>query len=172
MPHLEVAPARVEELPLVMKIIDEAAQWLLARGIRQWESPPPLEAWERFREFIRQGLVYLARDGVSGETLATFRVEWSGGALWDNDEQPAGYLYTLALPPRHIGRGHGVEIVCWLKKFFLQRDRRFFRLDCIASNERLRHWYESLGFQYRRTVQEGAYVLALYELDLSVGDQE
>lgn len=172
MMDLAIIPAQAKELPLVMEIIDEAAQWLLSKGIRQWESPPPPEVWGQLREFISQGLVYVVRDGASGETFATFRVEWKGGERWDYDEQPAGYLYTLALRPQHIGRGYGVEIIGWLKEFFLQHNRRFFRLDCIASNDQLRHWYASLGFRYQRTVQKGPYVLALYEFDLTVRNQE
>jgi len=166
MPALAISTARHDELPIVMEIVDEAAKWLLARGIRQWETPPPSEAWESFREPLRAGLVYLVRKRGSPDAIGTFRLEWRGGTLWPEDRQDAGYLYTLALRPSHVGRGLGVLVIDWVKDLLRERGKRCLRLDCIASNKRLRRWYEALGFQYRRTSVDGTYVLALFELDL------
>jgi len=166
MQPLAISTATHDELPIVMEIVDEAAKWLLARGIPQWETPPPSEAWESFREHLRSGLVYLVREQGAPDAIGTFRLEWHGGALWPEDRQDAGYLYTLALRPCHVGSGLGVVVIDWVKEFFRERGKRYFRLDCISSNERLRRWYEGLGFQYRRTSVDGTYVLALFELDL------
>jgi ribosomal protein S18 acetylase RimI-like enzyme len=163
---LAIAPACAGDLPMVLEILDEAARWLLARGIHQWESPAPPSVAEQFRGFIARGLVYLARDSASGEVVATFRIAWADDGLWQDDGAAAGYLYALAVRPAHIGQGIGVEIVEWLKELFRERGRTWLRLDCIASNRRLRGWYEALGFEYRAGVFAGDYVLALYELKL------
>jgi ribosomal protein S18 acetylase RimI-like enzyme len=163
---LEISVAARHELPIVMEVIDEAAQWLLARGIRQWQSPPPVEAWDSFREYIGAGLVYLVRGYGSRGAIGTFRLEWHGGTLWPDDRQDAGCLYTLALRPCHVGRGFGILVIDWVRDLLRKRGKCYFRLDCISSNERLRRWYDALGFQYRRTGVDGACELALYELDL------
>jgi hypothetical protein len=34
-----VTPARPDEVPLIMAILDEAATWLPSRGMQQWPSP-------------------------------------------------------------------------------------------------------------------------------------
>jgi ribosomal protein S18 acetylase RimI-like enzyme len=161
-----IAPASSVDLPVVLEILDEAAGWLLARGIRQWESPAPPSVAEEFRGFIARGLVYLARDPASGEVIATFRIAWENDGLWRDDAASAGYLYALAVRPAHIGQGIGAAIVEWVKELFRECGRTWLRLDCIASNERLRGWYEALGFEYRAAVFAGDYALALYELKL------
>src|SRR5664279_1653588 len=69
LPPPAVSTATYDELPIVMEIIDEAAKWLLAMGIRQWETPPPSEACESLREHLRAGLIYLAREPGSPEAI-------------------------------------------------------------------------------------------------------
>jgi len=158
-------PASPWELALVMEIFDEAARWLLARGIHQWESPPPPDCWTKFRDEIAEEHVYLVTRDGSDVVVGTFRIAWSGEPPWE-DESNAGYLYSLALRPCYIGQGIGPAVISWLAKHFASLGKEKFRLDCIAANERLRKWYEELGFGYRGVVTDGPYVLALYERDL------
>jgi GNAT superfamily N-acetyltransferase len=160
-----ILSASAADLSLVIDILDDAARWLISKGIRQWESPPPPEAWELFEREIAQGRVYIVRLADAPEAVATFRVEWTGAPLWQ-EEKNAGYLYTLALRPKYVGHGLGKSIVRWVENYFYAEGRRWFRLDCIASNERLRRWYEEFGFRYCATRVSGTYVLALYELEL------
>jgi ribosomal protein S18 acetylase RimI-like enzyme len=160
-----VRQAKPAELALVMEILDEAARWLLARGIRQWESPPPAECWMDFREEIARERVYLIILGASEEVVGTFRVASSGTPLWKDDAN-AGYLYSLAVRPRLIGRGIGAAVIERMAEHFTVFGKQKFRLDCIAANTELRKWYEGLGFRYRGVATDGPYVLALYERDL------
>jgi protein-tyrosine phosphatase len=44
--------------------------------------------------------------------------------------------------------------------------REFIRLDCLASNGRLRQYYEEQGFIYRGEMTDQDYVAALYEVDV------
>jgi len=163
---ITVRPAARAELALVMEILDEAARWLIERGIRQWESPPPPDCWETFREEIAGGRVYLVTREASDEVVGTFRLAWSGAPLW-KDEPEAGYLYSLALRSRYIGEGVGAAVIEWAAGEFVKLGKERFRLDCIAANERLREWYEGLGFEYRGVAADGPYVLALYERGLA-----
>ncbi len=159
-------PARPVELALVMELIDEAARWLLARGIHQWESPPPPGLWAVIRREIAAERVYILTREGSDEVIGTFRLAWNGAPLW-TDEANAGYLYSLALRPHCIGHGIGPVVIDWLTRHFILHGKEKFRLDCIVTNKRLRTWYEELGFRYRGAATNGPYVLALYELDLS-----
>ena len=149
-----------------MEILDEAARWLVARGIHQWESPPSPDCWAVFRREIAAERVYIITLEGSDEVVGTFRLSWNGAPLW-NAEANAGYLYSLALRPRYIGHGIGPFVIEWLTKHFVLLGKETFRLDCIATNKRLRTWYEALGFRYRGVATDGPYILALYELDLS-----
>lgn len=159
-------PAGPAELPLVMEILDEAARWLVARGIHQWESPPSPDCWAVFRGEIAAERVYIITPEGSDEVVGTFRLTWSGEPLW-KDEANAGYLYSLALRPGCIGHGIGSAVIAWLTKQFVLLGKEKFRLDCIAANKQLRAWYEGLGFSYQGIGTDGPYILALYELDLT-----
>ncbi len=165
-PRLIIQPARTDELETVVDIICQAAVWLKAKGIRQWESPPPPGLLELLEREITKQQVYLAWLEGAEEPIATFRFEWQGGPVWP-DEVAAGYLHSLALRPAYIGRRLGDQIIEWAKARILQCGKRWMRLDCIAANERLRRYYERLGFQFRGCGTIGGYVLALYQLDLS-----
>jgi hypothetical protein len=43
--------------------------------------------------------------------------------------------------------------------------KQFVRLDCLASNGRLRQYYEEQGFSYRGEVTDQDYAAVLYEID-------
>ena len=165
---LTITPASEEELSLVMEVVDEAAQWLIAKGIQQWESPPPPDCLELFEREIARRQVYLVRRQRRSEAIGTFRLEWTGAPLWP-DEKSAGYVYNLALRPEHVGQGIGRLLIDWVKEHIRTQGRNWFRLDCIAGNDRLRRLYEELGFCYRGIGITGTYVLALYELELRGG---
>ena len=58
---------------------------------------------------------------AGGDIAATLTLDWSD-PVWSGIPGPAGYLHTLA------------------------RGRSALRLDCLASNGRLRAYYEAAGF--------------------------
>lgn len=157
MSDLLITPAGIHQLGVVLGIIDEAARWLISRGIQQWESPPPAECGAVLERAIAGQNVYLVRHTGSPDPIGTFRLEWNADAAC---------LYNLALRPKCVGKGIGKQVVNWVADHLRERGIVRFRLDCIAANESLRRWYESLGFGFLRIVRSGDYILALYELCL------
>lgn len=72
---IDFRPALLEELPLVMEILAEAAAWLTARGIDQWPSPPNIHWQRRMAAAIKRREVYTA--GLAGDRFAIVRLTWS-----------------------------------------------------------------------------------------------
>ncbi len=165
MSAIVVAPANESDLGVVLDILDEAARWLIAQGIRQWESPPPPEARTLFTEAIARREAYLVRQTGDTKVVGTFRLSWNHAPFWP-ERKPAGYLYTLALRPEFIGQGFGKMAIDWVAEQVRARGLGWLRLDCIATNMRLRRWYEALGFTYRGAGRVEGYDLALYERQL------
>lgn len=160
---LKIRPATLADLPTVMAIIGEAAAWLEAKGISQWPSPPNEHWWRRTAGHVADGEVYLAfRDG---EAVGTLRLTWSD-PYWDDEGTPAGYVHTMAIRNHVRGHGIGAKLLAWAIARIRDRGRRLVRLDCLASNSRLRHYYEEQGFVYRGQVTDRDYLAALYELTL------
>lgn len=163
--ELLVEPARPAELRIVLEILDQAAEWMLKRGISQWQSPSPPEVWERMVRGIEKGEVYLAKLPATSEAVGVVRFEWTGAPLWPT-ETDAGYIHTMAIRPTHMGRQFGRKLLAWALGHVRSRGKRFARLDCISTNRRLRDYYEAAGFLYSGDGVLGDYRLSLYELPL------
>jgi ribosomal protein S18 acetylase RimI-like enzyme len=160
---IELRPALPEHLPLVMEILGEAAAWLAAKGIDQWPSPPNEHWWLRVERQIANGEVYLAL--FRGEAIATLRLTWSD-LYWPTGEQNAGYVHSLAIRNRAHGLKIGATLLTWAMDEIRRQGKQYIRLDCAASNGRLRHYYEEQGFTCRGELQDRDYIAALYEMKL------
>ena len=159
---LDIRRAKPEELPIVMEILGEVAAWLEAKGISQWPSPPNEHWWRRTAAYIGQGDVYLV--GIVKNIFATVRLTWQD-AYWPNDGT-AVYIHSMAVRPQWQGQGIGEFLLSWAAMQAYQSKRQFVRLDCLASNDRLRQYYQDQGFTYCDQVVDRDYAAALYEIDI------
>jgi GNAT superfamily N-acetyltransferase len=128
----------------VLSVLNEAADWLRARGISQWP--------ERFDpswvdDAIRRGQTWLAR--VDGMLSGTVTLDWSD-PVWSDAGGAAAYVHRLAV--RRQAAGLGAVILAWAADTARQRCCQALRLDCVAFNPRLRAYYEAAGFAHRGDV--------------------
>ena len=139
--------ARPDQVADVLSVLDEAAAWLNERGFAQW--PARFEpSW--VTDAISRGETWLVEaDGVIG---ATVTLDWSD-PLWADSEGSAAYLHRMAV--RRQGAGLGPVILDWAADVARQRGCGALRLDCVASNGRLRAYYEAAGFAHRGDVTVG-----------------
>jgi GNAT superfamily N-acetyltransferase len=128
------------EISDVLAVLDEAARWLGQRGVRQW--PPHFER-EWVEPAVLAGETWLAADGEN--VLATVTLNRTD-RLWADRPAPATYVHRLAV--RRVAAGLGTAILDWAAARSAAEDHRFLRLDCVASNRRLRAYYEAVGFQH------------------------
>jgi signal transduction histidine kinase/GNAT superfamily N-acetyltransferase len=163
LPLLEVNKATPTQLPLVMGIITEAAAWLVAKGIDQWPSPPNDHWRRRIERHIANGELYLAT--LNGEAIGTIRLTWSD-PYWP-EETNAGYVHTLAIRNQAHGLKIGTTLLLWAMDESRRQGKQFLRLDCPLHNQRIRAYYEELGFTFCRSVEDHDYAAALYEIELS-----
>ena len=156
---LEFKVAQAEDLPLVMEILAEAAARLKKKGIDQWPSPPN-EHWQRrMAAAIERKEVYTV--GVGQNRFGILRFTWSDH-YWPDDNL-AGYLHSMAVRPAMQGQNVGGLILFWAMMRAKREGKQFLRLDCLARNGRLRHYYENQGFSHRGEVVDHDYIAALYE---------
>lgn len=139
----QVAAGQAEE---VLTVLDETAAWLASEGVRQW--PGRFErAW--IEPAIARGETWLVE--LEGKVAATVTLDWSD-ALWEEDG-PAGYVHRMAV--LRWAAGLGEEVLSWAARATRAEGRAYLRLDCVASNQRLRGYYESAGFAHRGDVTVG-----------------
>ena len=131
----------------VLRVLDEAAAWLREQGITQW--PPRFElCW--IEDAIRRGETWLVE--VDGRISATVTVDWSD-PVWSDVGGRAAYLHRMAV--RRQEPGLGSVILAWVADYARRHDCDALRLDCVASNDRLRAYYERAGFVCRGDVAVG-----------------
>lgn len=158
----------------VLAVLDEAAAWLQSRDISQW--PSRFEA-DWVTDAIARGETWLVRAG--GRVTATLTLNWSD-PLWDDIEGGAGYLHRVAV--RRSAAGLGAVLLAWARDTVRQHGRDRLRLDCVATNRRLRAYYEAAGFVHRGDVTVGGAPgqrhddgpttpVSRYEIALEIGDR-
>jgi GNAT superfamily N-acetyltransferase len=139
--------ASIDQAGEVLSVLDEAAGWLRDRGIAQW--PARFEpSW--VEDAIRRGETWLVE--TDGSVEATVTLDWSD-PVWADAEGSAGYVHRMAV--RRQGAGLGRVILDWAAEVARHRGCGALRLDCVASNGRLRAYYEAAGFEWRGDVTVG-----------------
>jgi ribosomal protein S18 acetylase RimI-like enzyme len=139
-----VRPAVAADVERVIALLNDAAAWLLERGVEQWH--PGQWRTERIAGAIARGETYLmfAQD----RAIATASLEWSDELMWPDAAVDAGYVHRLAVARAHHGTDVGRILLTWTEWTIAKRPRRFARLDCACNNPALRAYYERAGYRH------------------------
>lgn len=157
---MRVERARTDDAAAVRALVEEAAEWLTARGIRQWR-PGALPDFVIPRG-IAHGDVFVVR---AGEKLAaSVTLEDEDVPTWGPSDGTALYLHRLVVARAHAGSGLGPRLLAWARGETVARGKSALRLDCVASNAFLRSYYPGQGFAERGEVTVGPVTLARFEL--------
>jgi GNAT superfamily N-acetyltransferase len=158
--NLTLTPAQPHDLPRVLAILEDAAAWLQSRGIDQWR-PGHFDPATLLTSIHQQEL-HLAQ--LNGHDAATLTLQWSDPTFWPpENHDTAAYLHKLAVHRSFAGQGLGQRLIDWASTEAAARGKKLLRLDCLATNPGLCHYYESLGFILRDRKMIGTWPIALYE---------
>jgi GNAT superfamily N-acetyltransferase len=153
---VQVRRARPDEIEVVLAVLADAAAWLRTRGVEQW--PDRFDrGW--VMPAIERGETWLAE--IDREVAGTLVVQWDDPIFWAGFPNDAGYLHRL-VALRH-GTGLGAQLLRWAVEHAACAGKTFLRLDCVASNARLRAYYERGGYEHVGDVTLGSYTEARYE---------
>lgn len=161
-PDSRFAPelATADDVDELLALRDAAARWLMSQGITQWQ-PGEVSA-SLLRERIHAGATWIARMGGNDEASDPRRIVGSVSVLFDDVfvwgdvdglDRRSGYIHGL-FTARSGGRpGLGRELGRWAETLIAEAGLDLVRLDCVASNRRLRGIYESWGYRFQRLRQ-------------------
>ncbi len=139
-----------DDLPVVLRLYDEAVAWLNAQGItEQWGTTPVssrLHLVEEITSFLQYGMVAESA-GIQGFIAVDFTtpdefVPHAGRA----SASDAGYVQTLVARRTPAARGVGADLLRWAEQHTLSQGKTYLRLSCWAGNPKLLAYYESRGF--------------------------
>ncbi|MCI3278916.1 GNAT family N-acetyltransferase [Streptomyces cylindrosporus] len=138
--HRRAIPA---DAPSLVRLRDTAALWQLARGIDQWKPGEKDET--HFRTRMERGEVWLTHAGP--HLTGAWEIWWEDPAAWGPRPADAGYIHRLMTTPHTSPPGTGREMLAKAESRISATGRPYARLDCLASNPRLRAYYESAGYK-------------------------
>jgi ribosomal protein S18 acetylase RimI-like enzyme len=124
----------------VFKMLEAAAEWLLARGILQWIPGQIQMDW--LRERITRGEVYVAT--LDGMLAGSFRLIWSDQPTWGTQRADAGYVHGLVINRAFAGQGLGLRLLERAERLVAAAGRPYLRLDSM--NDALIAYYMRAGF--------------------------
>ncbi|HKN00745.1 MAG TPA: GNAT family N-acetyltransferase [Candidatus Binataceae bacterium] len=144
---LTIVRAAITDSDPVMALLREAADWLSARGISQWEHWYMDGGKRLLRERLENHEVYLFERNDA--PVGTLTIQWSDPEVWGDRgiDRLAGYVHGIAIARSAGGMRVGERILEWAVGRIAARGLLFARLDAIASNAPLCRYYEQRGFR-------------------------
>jgi len=142
-PRLSYREATKADAAVLVHLRDSAALWQLARGIDQWRPGEKDEA--HFVRRMEEGEVWLAYAGT--HLAGAWELWWTDPAAWGPRPPDAGYIHRLMTTPHTAPPGTGRRMLAEAESRIAASGRPYARLDCLASNPRLRGYYEAAGYE-------------------------
>jgi ribosomal protein S18 acetylase RimI-like enzyme len=141
---LRVRPATEADLATLVRLRDDAARWMLARGITgQWQ-PGELDE-DHFRQVMGRGEVWLAE--ADGRVTGAWELWWEDEPAWGPQPPVAGYVHRLMVNRGTAARGTGHLLLRAAERRVAAAGRAWVRLDCLAGNARLNAYYQDAGYR-------------------------
>jgi ribosomal protein S18 acetylase RimI-like enzyme len=157
---LALRRAEPTDLPGVLTLLADTAEWLYAQGVRQW--PRGGFGPERIEPLIEERVLFLLDDELryldpdeSAPPVATMAVDdHADPEFWTPGDDPGAalYIHKLAVARPWSGSGLGDALLDWAATSAHAAGLPWLRLDCAKGNPRLQEYYRSRGFRHVRTV--------------------
>jgi GNAT superfamily N-acetyltransferase len=161
---IAIACAEKGEEAVASAIMEEAVNWLAARGEPMWEAEEV--SAEVLRPRVEAQELYLAR--TKGEAVGVMILQWEDPRFWpDVPRGQSAFIHRLAVKRSVAGKGVSHALIDWAKSEASREKRKYLRLDCDAQRPRLCAFYESAGFVRHSVVRMGRHLVARYEMALS-----
>ncbi|MFI5529997.1 GNAT family N-acetyltransferase [Kitasatospora sp. NPDC051853] len=144
MDDLRLRLADDTDLPAVVRLRDDAARWMLARGVTgQWQ-PGELDE-DHFRRVAERGEVWLAE--AADRVVGAWELWWEDEDAWGPQPPTAGYVHRLMVDRRRVPPGTGRELLRAAERRVAEAGRPLVRLDHLATNTHLSAYYLGAGYR-------------------------
>ncbi|MCE5168618.1 GNAT family N-acetyltransferase [Paenibacillus profundus] len=155
---IAAAQATPEDTSAVMSLLVQTAEWLRSKGSSQWSGLLEGEDTHNMTGAIANGDVFVFKQGdqIAGVIMMLQQPsEWDCSLWGEEGHESSIYLHRLAIHRAYSGRRLGAAMMRWVDQgiSFAGKDR--LRLDCIASNDALNAFYQSIGYEYKGSHSSG-----------------
>jgi protein-tyrosine phosphatase len=138
--------ATADDAAAIVALRDEAARWLLGRGIDQWH--PGEVSRDDVLGWLSTGRVYIAERAVG--VVGSVRLAWDDPAVWGEQvteaDHRAGYVQALVTSRSVAGEGLGRRLLAHVEQVIARSGRPLARLSCLRGNVGLERFYATAGY--------------------------
>lgn len=162
MMSFEVRPAAPADAPALQLILEEARVFKGMQGDPGWGSEP--FGIEEVTSIIKADDTFIA--SIDGVPAGSLQLIDSDPTVWGEhvgSDQQGLYIHRFATATAFRGTGVGKRMIDWACQKVIDAERVQLRLDCNASNPRLREYYEKQSFWCIGETALGAYTAALHQ---------
>ena len=150
--NMTIVSARSDDLDRYLDLLEEVADWLATRGIRQWPRGNFRRSADYYAQSIAQQEVQLAF--IGDELIGTLRILMREPIVWPEVVgDDAIYVHNLAVRRAWAELGLGRRILDWAGARAASLGRKYVRLDCVTDNAVLRDYYTQAGFEERGEIE-------------------
>lgn len=147
---MDIRLAKIDDIESIMAILKERCDWLKANNIDQWTNNYLGKYNENyFSKVMKLHKLYVVSQ--ENKVISVFLLKEEDKTYWKNDDS-AYYIHHLAT---RIGySGVGTKIIQFIEQLAGKNSKKYIRLDCKKSNNRLNQYYQKQGFLYKGTGEE------------------
>jgi len=135
----------------IVELRDSLALWQQEQSIQQW-SPGELPVSD-VAEQISLAEWWIRTDAQ--DVTAAVRLTNTDDLIWPDRNPAAAYIHGLMVDRSLSGQRIGQAILKWAEEKIRGSGRAVARLDCVATNDNLRRYYEGLGYRERGIIEFG-----------------
>lgn len=147
---LALRRASVTDMAVLIRLIDEAADWLRGKGTDQWARPWPNRAGRdsRILASLSQGKTWIGwQDRIPAATITG---DADHDPYWPDDlrRDPAVYVHRLIVSRPFKGVGLGAALMDWAgRNARIDYGAAWIRVSAWTSNAALHAYYRRQGFR-------------------------
>jgi GNAT superfamily N-acetyltransferase len=119
----------------------------------------------RIDDDVNAGLFFVAM--LNTEPAGVIKFQLEDPLFWpDVPHTDSAFVHRLAVRRRFAGKSVSTALLSWAAENARSLGKHYLRLDCEASRQKLRAFYERFGFRHHSNRQVGPYFVSRYEYAL------
>ncbi len=153
--------ADIKDINSILILYSDRMKWFKDNNIKQWSRYLENHPKEEFEEAIKNGTFYIVKQ--NDEVVAGFEVS-TNSKYWNDNITPAYYIYKIVTKVGHKNLGQVIFKKC--EELAKLNGKKYLRIECLKSNEKLNIIYEQHNFKLVKYGNNERYSYSLRELKI------
>ena len=140
---MQIENCTMDDVDEIFILYNHAAAYQTTKNVVVWPSFENALVEKEIKE-KRQWKIL-----INNEMACNWATTFSDPEIWqEKNDEPSVYIHRIATNPKFRGNNFVSLIVEWSKKYALENNKRYVRLDTLGNNTRLIEYYQKCGFKF------------------------